>query len=237
MNEYIISRNLSKSQTTLYIIYKNNVLKNDVQFKNLDINTKDIAQVHFIFESQISQGLVEEVTHILNELENETIIKVTFKLIQNNDERLYSILNTMSQNRIMNIYYFDKGYLITEFLGYSQKQLNKNRNAYLIDMIKKEMSRQKEVPVYSEQKLKQELLLVKQDYEELYATYHRTHKRMQFAFRELHKFKRSAWKYKKKYIENQHLIDSIEKISSYKKRVNKRNLRKLVKLIVKKVKK
>ena len=78
----------------------------------------------------------------------------------------------------------------------------------------------------NEHQLKNALTQLEHDYQDLYSEYIKQHKRMQYAFRELHRFKRSAWKYKKIYLNHERLIDLLEKAITYQKKVNKKNVKK-----------
>ncbi|UEX89502.1 hypothetical protein [Staphylococcus ratti] len=234
-NEFIVSRNLTKKEKILDIWFKST--ENEASILKHVINEMDdITKINFYFDESINQVQMTLFNEIVQHLKSQVTVKLIFQSLHVPFERIETVITKLINTYTINIYYFSKGTLNIEFFGNDIVPYDETHNEDLYLQLKAEYKIERNRPIINEMRLKQELLVLKNDYDVLYDTYLNTHKRMQFAFRELHKFKRSAWTYKKKYLNNALLINNIERISHYKKKINKKNVAKGLKLIMKRVK-
>ncbi|MBI5975395.1 hypothetical protein [Staphylococcus canis] len=234
MNDYIISNNLSKSETTLTVIFKN---QSNASVQEVKQSMSEFDQIIFNFEETITKSDMEVVQELLKTVKKTAMILTSFDLKANHKNKILQVIKEISESKRINIYYIEDGKLKVEFLDVSTVQYNHDHNNQLFKSVEEELEIAQQIPTYDDKALKQELIKIKEDYDELYAVYLYTHKRMQYAFRELHKFKRSAWTYKKQYLKYEMVLDNLEKVSTYKKRLNKKNIKKAVNLLLKKVRK
>ncbi|MCO4327188.1 hypothetical protein BU586_00170 [Staphylococcus agnetis] len=233
-NEFIISKHLSKGEKVLDVWFKSS--ENDVELLKRVVNhMPHLQKVNFYFDETINHVQMMIYQEIVNHLKSHVTVKLIFQSLHVQFEHVEAIIGKLINDYTINIYYYSKGALHIEFFGNDIVPFDNKHNRFLYEQLKSEFREARERPVMNDMRLKQELLTVKNDYDDLYQTYLATHKRMQYAFRELHKFKRSAWKYKKKYLDNEIFINNMERIAYYKKKVNKRNIYKLVKLMLKRV--
>ncbi|MFO3702458.1 hypothetical protein [Staphylococcus felis] len=235
MNQYIISRNLSNLRKNLKVVYETKY-NESMDLNNVFSELEDIDKASLIFNDTISNQSIKELQSVINHLGNQTVIVTTFNFIQINENILFEILNLIGSTRRINLFNIENGKLVVEFLSNKQIQSNMQHNEHVLKMINKEIHNQYQKPLYNEKKLMQELVRLKEDYEELYEKYLNTHQRMQYAFRELHKFKRSAWTYKRKYLQYELILSNLDRINIYKSKITKKNLKKMLKVILKKVK-
>ncbi|NJH81919.1 hypothetical protein BUZ57_06890 [Staphylococcus hyicus] len=234
-NEFIISKHLSKDESVLDVWFKSS--DNDVSLIKRVVNQMShIQKVNFYFDETINHVQMMIFQELVHHLKSHITVKLIFQSLHVQFEHIEAIIGKLIKEYTINIYYYSKGTLHIEFFGNDIVPYDGKHNLYLFEQLKSDFRAERERPIMNDMRLKQELLTIKKDYDALYDTYVSTHKRMQFAFLELHKFKRSAWKYKKKYLENEVLINNLERIAYYKKKVNKRNMYKLLKLMLKRVK-
>lgn len=233
-NEFIVSNHLTQDEKTLDVWFK--ATENDPEILKEVIHLlHDVTKINFYF-SEVFHHHIKIFQELFQNFNRHVTVKLIFQSIHVPFEKIDIILSKMLQEYTVNIYYFNKGELIIEFFGNDIVPFDEHHNHYLYAQLKEEFNQELERPIINEMRLKQELLSIKNDYDTLYDTYLQTHKRMQYAFRELHKFKRSAWKYKKIYLDNEVLMNNLSRIAYYKKKVNKNNFKKVLNHILKKVK-
>ncbi|QIN27046.1 hypothetical protein GJU84_08295 [Staphylococcus chromogenes] len=234
-NEFIVSKHLTNNETVLDVWFRSEE-DNEALLKEVFLLLPDVSKINVYFSEVMDAYHIEVFQELFKHFNRYVTVKLVFSSLRVSFEKIDKVLSKMIREYTINIYYFSKGALIVEFFGNDIVPFDKHHNLYLYEQLKEEFNQERERPIVNDMRLKQELLTIKNDYDALYDTYLQTHKRMQYAFRELHKFKRSAWKYKKIYLDNEVLLNNLNRIVYYKKKMNKKNLKKALDLIQKKVK-
>ncbi|WP_086429470.1 hypothetical protein [Staphylococcus cornubiensis] len=234
-NEYFLTRHLNNDETTLHIDFKgrtSELLYAD-EFEKM-IHQMNTLELHFY--EYVNQQQIILYEKVLAKVSNSVTIKVKLHTIHMKEDTFLAILTPLENRFTMNLYHFKSGTCTIEYFGLDIIPFDKAHNQRLMSQLKQNWIDEKAKPVVNEKRLKQELIKLNRDYEALYDKYLYTHQRMQYAFRTLHQFKRSAWKYKKKYLEYEVFIRQLDRVTYYQKRLTKKNVKKGLKLIWKKVK-
>ncbi|ARJ51495.1 hypothetical protein [Staphylococcus lutrae] len=234
-NEYFLTRDLNNDETMLRIDFKGKDI--DVRPANeFSSIMKTIRKIELHFYYPIHAQQLALYHQIVTQISTQTIIKIQLHAIQIDESKLLAVLEPLEKRFTMNIYHFQNGQCTVMYFALDRVSYDESHNQRLMSQLLINWADEKMKPVLNVMQLKQEILKLNKDYEMLYETYRHTHERMQYAFRTLHQFKRSAWKYKKKYLAHESWIRRLEQISYYQKRLNRTNIKKGVKLIWKKVK-
>lgn len=234
-NEYFLTHHLNNDDRTLQIDFKGHTSEllhvDEHETMIHQINTLDFHFYEYVYQQQLK--LCEKV---LEKVSNSVTIKVNLHTIHMKEDTFLAILEPLENRFTMNVYHFKGGTCTIEYLGSDIMPFDKAHNQRLMSQLIKNWKDEKAKPVVNEMRLKQELMKLNRDYEALYDEYLYIHQRMQYAFRTLHRFKRTAWKYKKKYLEYEMFIRQLDRVTYYQKRLTKKNVKKGLKLLWKQVK-
>ncbi|MCG3413391.1 hypothetical protein K0018_10080 [Staphylococcus massiliensis] len=223
-------------QTDIHLRYANENAPNPISSQAM-ASIKESNKISFHIYNYISDSFSNLIEDILKNISDEANVRVTFHDISVKHNEIMGVTHTLANLLSINLFRFDKGALVVEFFERSIKPAHQKRRKLFLESLEDNLKSESQSKPVNEEVLMKELVNTKNDYDRLYNTYLKVHKRKQYAFRELDKFKKSAWKYKKLYLNHQYVINNLEFINTNKKKVNKRNLKKLIKLIIKKVRK
>lgn len=225
-NKCIFSWDFNTNTHKLEVHFKNNdwTHRNETQFNTA---LEKVTEIHCHFYEVIDARTIANFKALLADIPHVLKFKCIFHVLETNETTIISLLSQMPEMYMLNIYNFKHHILSIDFIENEGTQaLVATHNQQLIEQLKLAIQQQIGRNTVNEHQLKNALTQLEHDYQDLYSEYIKQHKRMQYAFRELHRFKRSAWKYKKIYLNHERLIDLLEKANTYQKKVNKKNVKK-----------